>query len=52
MEDATLIKLKRQIRDWYNKYTNDRHTLEEVARTVGYKRKENHNEDLYKLFQS
>lgn len=36
------LKLKRQIRDWFNKYTNDEETLKQVAKVIGYNRRINH----------
>lgn len=34
--DADMRKLKRQIRDWYNKTTNDQATLLKVAEVIKY----------------
>jgi len=34
--DADIRKLKRQIRDWYNKTTNDQATLLKVASVINF----------------
>lgn len=42
--EPDILKFKRQVRDWYNKTTNDETTIQAVADTIGYTRKEEHNE--------
>jgi hypothetical protein len=32
----TITKLKRQVRDYYNKHANDKATIEEVAKVIGF----------------
>lgn len=34
--DVDALKLKRQIRDWYNKHVNDTATLLKVAEVIKY----------------
>lgn len=42
MDDKTL-KLKRQVRDYYNKHVNDEDTIEEVAKVIGFPLPDNMN---------
>ena len=33
-----ILKLKRQIRDWFNKNVNDEQTLNEVGKVIGFRK--------------
>lgn len=40
---ADTLKLKRQIRDWYNKHVTDKQTIKEVGKVIGFNREVDHN---------